>query len=159
MFRRILMLTAAVLVATVGVAEARPGGYSTGGTITVDDSTVSPGQVVKVSGTGCAPGSTVTLQFVGPPAGTPVNTTAGSDGSFSGNVTIPTNATAGANSIRATCGSLVQNVTVTVSVGGTGLARTGTDSSLPLTTIGIGLVAAGGFVVLIARRRRVASPA
>jgi hypothetical protein len=154
MFKRILMLTMAVLLATVGVAGARPAGYNTGGTIIVDDSTVLGSQVVKVSGSGCQPGSTVTLQFIGPPNSTPVNVTANSDGTYSGNVQIPSGATAGAHTITATCGSQVLSTTVTVGTAGTGLARTGTGSTLPLGTIGIGLVAAGGFVVLLARRRR-----
>lgn len=39
-------------------------------------------------------------------------------------------------------------------VQGEALARTGSDSSIPLARIGLVLVAAGGLVVLFARRRR-----
>jgi LPXTG-motif cell wall-anchored protein len=39
------------------------------------------------------------------------------------------------------------------------LARTGSDSSIPLARIGVSLVALGGLAVLFARRRRHASPA
>lgn len=42
----------------------------------------------------------------------------------------------------------------TVSVAGVSLPRTGSAEVLPLTAAGIGLVAAGGALVLVARRRR-----
>lgn len=42
----------------------------------------------------------------------------------------------------------------TVSVGGVQLPRTGSDEILPLTALGLGLVAAGAAMVVVARRRR-----
>jgi LPXTG-motif cell wall-anchored protein len=41
-------------------------------------------------------------------------------------------------------------------VGGN-VATTGSDSTIPLTTLGIGLVTAGGVAIALARRRRVAA--
>jgi LPXTG-motif cell wall-anchored protein len=42
------------------------------------------------------------------------------------------------------------------SVGGN-VATTGSDSTIPLATLGIGLVTAGGVAIALARRRRVAA--
>ena len=44
-------------------------------------------------------------------------------------------------------------------VGAGGTARTGTSSTIPLTTLGVGLVSVGGLAIALARRRRLAAAA
>lgn len=42
---------------------------------------------------------------------------------------------------------------------GGNVAQTGSDSTIPLTTLGIGLVSAGGLAIALARRRRTVASA
>jgi LPXTG-motif cell wall-anchored protein len=42
---------------------------------------------------------------------------------------------------------------------GGSVAKTGSDSTIPLTTLGIGLLSVGGVAIALARRRRIASAA
>lgn len=77
--------------------------------------------------------------------------------------TIPASTSKGRHTVTATGCSLVLSASFTVidehaivrptSAGGA-LARTGDDSSVPLTQIGLAGVAAGGLLVLVARKRR-----
>lgn len=171
-----LASVAAVLLFLAGPASAQ---YQPTSGQVLSASVVSPGQTITVSGFGCAAGSSVTTRF-----DTTVvrSTTAGSNGRFSVQVTIPTSASAGMHQINSTCGSLVLSSTVTVRVATTGgtstggtsggtatggttagsstggtaggaLARTGTDSGLYLR-LGFALVAAGGVFLMVARTRR-----
>ena len=108
------------------------------------------------------PGSTVTFVFTITGGGTQtVTAVAGND--FVATVTRPANA----ESVTVTGPSCVNGVEFTqvavlgasqvpAAAGGTALPRTGSDSSIPLAQIGLGLVAAGGAVVYGVRRRQLA---
>jgi hypothetical protein len=52
------------------------------------------------------------------------------------------------------CPSQVADLSILAPIAAEPLARTGTNSTLPLTRLGFGLVAAGGLVILVTRRRK-----
>ena len=156
------VMVAGLVLVGGSAAFAQIPGYGGGGTPTVtfeiDDSTVTVGQTVGVSGTGCGAGETVTFSIDGTTVGT---TTASSDGSYSATVTIP-NLPDGTYTPNATCGSDVLGLQITVgsgvggtgaSTGGGGLARTGSNLMAP---IGVGTIAVvlGGAAVYGTRRLR-----
>jgi len=169
MTKRLLATTAfaiaAMLALFAGSASAQ---YEPTGSQVLSDTTVRPGDTITVSGTGCPANASVTTTFdrstvLG-------STTAGSDGTFSLSVTIPSDAVPGRHTITSTCGDLVLSSTITVlgastgtggstgtGTGGGALPRTGTNSTVPLTQIGVGLLAIGGVLMIVARKRRQAS--
>lgn len=171
MVRKILVLAAALaLLAAPGSAYAQ--GYGQGNFLTVDDTTPRQGQTITV--TGCCYSGSVTIDLFSAPVrlGT---ATAGADGIFSTEVTIPVNTTPGPHTLTATgaaldgSGVLTQSVELTVLAAGaaddgkvagkgkTGaLPRTGADS-LPLVQIGVALVLLGAGAVLSVRNRRSAA--
>lgn len=153
MFRRMAAVTALmVMVVFAGSAAAQT--YTTG-SVGADDTTPAPGDTVRLTGSGCPPNSPVTFAIDGNPAG---GTTSDGNGNFAGDVTAPTQP--GEHSVTATCGSQVLGLVIEVgAVSGSGLPRTGSSSALPLTSIGVALLAVGGLFVLQARRRRVRQPA
>jgi LPXTG-motif cell wall-anchored protein len=124
----------------------------------LSDTTPDPGQTVTVSGTGAAAGDTVTARLNGSTIG---SGTADSGGSFSFPATIPAGTAAGTATVNVDCGPNggVAGVTITVSAarGGGGVATTGSNSTLPLTKLGLSLVVVGGLFVAFSRRRRVAN--
>lgn len=67
-------------------------------------------------------------------------------------VRIPFTVSGGATTAAPVSGSPSQGGTV--NVGGVNLPRTGSDEVVPLTLLGVGLVAAGAAMVVVARRRR-----
>ncbi len=100
---------------------------------------------VLITGTGCAPGELVTIQY-----NPTVETTADANGSFS--KVIDVTGLSGNITVTATCGDLVQ--TIVVSLGGAApLPRTGDDSSLPLARFGAILVALGGAALYVSQKR------
>jgi len=156
MLRRTAMALTTLLAVFALAATAQAQSYQTG-SIGGSDTTPDPGQTITVSGTGCAPGDTVNLFLDGQPAG---STTADANGNFSLPLTIPSNETAGTHTVTATCGAVVLSFEITVNAAGGNLSRTGTSSTLPLSGIALALLAAGGLLLLFARRRRHAhSPA
>ena len=158
MYRRSVLMSIALLLALPAAAGAQQ--YPPNATnLTVSDSTVVPGQKITVTGTGFAPGATVVITFESTPV-TLATVAADSGGTFSAVVTIPTNATPGIHTIKATGagadgGTLVLSAQVTVSgtSGGT-LARTGSDNILPLLLVAAGLVLVGGVLIFSVRRRQ-----
>lgn len=167
--------TAAFLALLTGPAagQAPPPTYQPNASQTLSATVVSPGEVITVSGMGCAASSTVSTRFDSTPV---ASTVADSAGNFRESVTIPTNATAGTHTITSTCGSVVLSSTITVrsattgtsggttgttggttgtSTGGT-LPRTGANSR-PLVNMGLGLLAVGGLFLVVARKRRSAA--
>lgn len=180
-FTRIAVSVAAVMaMLTLGAAAAQAQQYPVQqGNLQVNDTTVTPGQPVVISGDGCAPNSQVVITFDTTVLAT-IN--ANGQGAFSTTVTIPSDASNGQHTLRASCttpqgGARVLSASLTVSgqtagsttttsttaaptttttaaVGGTGLPRTGASSTAPLTAAGIGLVAAGSVAVVASRRRR-----
>jgi LPXTG-motif cell wall-anchored protein len=174
MVRKMLVLAAAIaLMVTSGSASAQ--GYGQGNFLTVSDTTPLQGQTITV--TGCCYSGTVAIDLLSTPQrlGT---ATAGADGVFSTQVTIPADTVPGPHAIVATgpaldgSGTLRQSVEITVLAagadddgdkpGGVGkgkgkaagaLPRTGADS-LPLVQIGVALVLLGAGAVLSVRNRR-----
>jgi LPXTG-motif cell wall-anchored protein len=150
------MILAALSVAGTAYAQS----YGTP-VVQSSDPTPEQGQTITVSGSGCPPNSDVELLLDGQPAG---STTSNSDGSYSGSVTIPPDESTGTHSVTANCGTEVLAFEIEVQpmgstaaaagTSGSGLARTGSSSTVPLTTVALGLLAAGGLFVVIARRRR-----
>jgi LPXTG-motif cell wall-anchored protein len=137
-------------------------GYG-GGTLTIDDATLVPGQQFHLPGTGCAGGATVVVSFDGRQIGT---TTADGDGRFELVGTVPGATEPGQFTVTATCGDLVQSLVVTVAepAKATGaqasaaptpgdMPRTGTEIG-PLLRMAAALVLVGTGLVFLARRRR-----
>jgi hypothetical protein len=139
--------------------------------LTVSDTTPTPGQTIDITAQTCVPGSsvTVTLDSDRVVLGTPA---ADSSGVARLSATIPANTSLGAHTIIAVCtGSdgaplrLTAAINVVAADGagsgaGGGLPRTGDDTSLPLARIGLALAAAGGVITAIAaKRRKAAAPA
>ena len=162
MIRRILML--AVLLVAVPAAASAQEYPPQQGQATVSDSSVPPGGTFTISGSGCAPSTTVALGFDNDAQG---QTTADGSGAFSGPVTVPADAAPGQHTAQAVCETsegetLVLSAAITVEgaeaprgTAGTGaLPATGQDSSVPLTKIAVMLVLVGGAFVVAARRRK-----
>ncbi|MCB1007134.1 MAG: hypothetical protein KDB35_23325 [Acidimicrobiales bacterium] len=149
MIRRILVL-GAVALAMLVFAPAAHAQYPPGTPgASVSDSTVSSGDTVTVTATGCDVGSTVTFYLNGATLGSAV---ADADGAASADVVIT--GSPGTYQISNSCNSAVIDITITgAGVTPGNLARTGTDSSLPLAKIAIVLIAAGGLLVVAARDR------
>ncbi len=156
MVKKILMLGAVLLFLTAGAAQAQT--YPPGGnTITSNDTNVTPGQAVTFTAQVFAPGSTVTFTLFSAPVvlGT---ATANSSGVATLTASIPSGTAIGAHTVEATgTGTNGQPLTVvlslTVSTSGTGLPITGSSNTTPMTQWAIGAIAAGGLLVLVAKRR------
>lgn len=124
--------------------------------------TVVRGQTITVTGKECGAGDLVTITY---DDGTKLGTvTAGADGTFTTQVTIPTNSTLGEHVLTATCPNgadqilrvnVVANATTPppATGGGSALPRTGSDTA-PLVGIGAAAVVLGGAFVYGARRPR-----
>lgn len=156
MVKKILMLGAVLLFLTAGAAQAQT--YPPGGnTVTANDTTVTPGQSITLSAQVFQPGATVTFTLFSAPVvlGT---ATANSSGVATLTATIPSNTTPGTHTIEATgTGSNGQPLTVVLSItvagAGTGLPVTGSSNTTPMTQVGVAAIAAGGLLVLLAKRR------
>lgn len=151
--RRLLLITGlitATLFVFAGAASAQNyGGFS----VTASKTSVAPGDTITISGTGARPNSTLTATINGRTIG---SGTASATGSFSFNVTIPSDV-AGAVTVSVTDGTAADVGAVTLTVASTsaeGLARTGSSDAIPATTIAIGLITAGAVALGVSRRRR-----
>lgn len=125
-----------------------PGGVETGG-------------VAGFSGSGCPPGSTVTIAANGQTLATVV---ANAQGEYSGTATI--NLPPGNYTASATCGDIVRTFPLNVrgvsqgrppagvggGTGGAPLPRTGSDSN-NLAVVGAALLLVGGGAMVVARKR------
>jgi LPXTG-motif cell wall-anchored protein len=116
---------------------------------------------VRVSGNGCAAGSTV--EFSLDPGGLALGSTAAdAAGAFDSSVTVPNNAALGANTVRATCDTRVLSASLNVTAAGAASARSGLalprtgEDALRLASVGALLVVVGVAVVTTVRRRRLA---
>lgn len=167
MIRRLLIVGAVVLTA-LAFAPAAHAQYDPdvqGLTLTNGDgssgASCNPGGPLSISAQGFMPGTEVTFTFNSDPVvlGT---ATAGDDAVASLQSTWPADAADGEHTVTASgtaadgSGSLEVSASTVcgVSTGGAGgaLPRTGSDSA-PLFQIAIALVAAGGILVLAARKR------
>jgi hypothetical protein len=163
--------------APFAAAPASADGYG-GGTLTLDASTLLPGQRFRLHGTGCAAGATVAVTFDGRRIGT---TTAAEDGRFDHVGVVPRETAPGRFTVEVACGDLVQSLVITVPAptlagptsppagaastpmgavstpGGT-MPRTGAEIG-PLVRIAVVLLLAGTGFMFLARRRASARPA
>jgi LPXTG-motif cell wall-anchored protein len=168
MVRRVIVATAlaVVLLAAPAAAQQYPPAVNS---LTVSDTTPTPGQNVDIQARTCAPGATVTISLGSAPVvlGTPV---ADAAGIATLQATIPADTTLGPHTVTAVCeapdGSELtlsaQINVVSAAGGGTGggsgaLPRTGDDSSIPLAKLGLALAAIGGVVTAVAAKRRKAA--
>jgi hypothetical protein len=132
--------------------------------LTVSDTTPTPGQTITIEARTCEPGGTVTFFL---DSVTLASAVADSAGVATVQATIPAGTTLGAHTITATCtapdgSALTLSAAITVvpaagapTGGGAGaLPRTGQDSSLPLARVGLGLAAIGGVLTAVAAKRR-----
>jgi len=139
MFRKLLLLSLGWMLLLTPAAFA--GEYNTPsiGAEVIDANTV------RIFGTGCQPGETVSLEY-----GPTVETIADSNGDFSTNIDVT--GLTGDLTVTATCGDLVQSIVVSLGTPGA-LPRTGDDSSLPLARFGAILVALGGAALYMSQKR------
>jgi hypothetical protein len=147
MTKRIILTATALLLLWAAPAAAQ---YEDPFTAEVSDTTVQPGDTITVSGR-CVGEPEVSVAFDGEDLGTipVVNDT------YSGPVTIPSDATLGTHTLSVTCGDEVLNITITVGDESIGpLATTGTNSFDSLLKIAGALVVLGGVTLLIATKRR-----
>jgi LPXTG-motif cell wall-anchored protein len=158
MVRRTLAALGLVIAGLVLLAPAASAQYEDPGSIIVDNPNPDVGDSITVTGTACGePGTDVTVSIT--QNGQTVvlgTTTTGPDGSYTITATIPGSFTNGTAVITDTCGGQL-----TLTIGGTGtvaataLPRTGSDTGM-LTRVAVALVAAGGVLVLTARKRATA---
>jgi hypothetical protein len=171
MMRRAVFLLAALLVgaamaATTANAKAAPDNDDYGSicsALTVSDPSPTPGETVTVSGDAASPNASIAIVLGDKVLGT---TTTDSARHFSTTVTIPADANLGTTSLQAFqlgdstdpvvgCPAQVLALEIVApAVAAEPLARTGSNSTLPLARLGFGLLAAGGMAVLVGRRRR-----
>ena len=156
--KRVMMAVAgaaAALLMTLGFSTAAGAQEYTGATLVVPI-TVSPGENMTVSGTGFLPNAPVTVTVASTPTvvGTPMT-----DGDGNWTLTFAAPTEPGVHTITASDGTNVITGTFTVVAAGTAvtpagtLPYTGSDSSLPLAQLGLGLVAVGAIAVLMVRKR------
>lgn len=155
MIRRMFILGALALAVFAPAAHAQ---YPVTPGISVSDSTVSSGDSVTVSATGCEAGTTVTFYLDGQVIGTGVTDSSGpidennvQTGTASTDVVI--SGSPGTYTLSNSCNDATLVITIAGAGGGGALPRTGTDSSLPLAKIAIVLIAAGGLLIVAARDR------
>ncbi len=166
------LAAALVVVLSIGLfagTASAQGEYTGGGTLALDKTTATVGESVGATATGFESGASVAFVFNSDPVdiGT---VTADADGVASTTFTVPSvelgTHTVTATGISATTGEVVtlssQIEIVAIGTDGTGTGTgTGSDGSLPRTgsnstdllRVGALLVAAGGAVVLITRKR------
>jgi LPXTG-motif cell wall-anchored protein len=168
MLRRTLLITIGLLIATAAPAA---GQYAGPASLAADDSTVVVSQLLSVTGTGFQANETVGISFTGEVRET---ATVGIDGEFTADFRIPAGTPGGEQEIVATSESASASTVVTVMVedaesdgddgdasgaGGSddddegALAFTGSNT-MTLVQVGAGLLAAGGLVLLITRKRQ-----
>jgi hypothetical protein len=182
MMRRAVLLLAALL-ALAAVAATPASAQSSGPGQGADDdytsacsglllskTSVEPNEVITVSGT-AAIGSEDVLIVLDDSTTLATTTAAPFTHAFSTTVTIPGTIARGvAHSIRAfqageaACSNQIASVNVLAltiqappqqpPAGAEPLARTGSNSTLPLIRFGFGLLAAGGMAIVVSRRRR-----
>lgn len=143
----------ALLLAEPGSAQTPNSNYQ-GCQAFASDTTVVGGQTITVTGTGANPGDTVTAMIGPDTVGTGV---ADGNGNFSFPGTVLVTPSPDVSTLTVTCGPSGGAASITISAevprSGTGpLATTGANT-LPLAKLGVALVAAGGLVLAVYRRR------
>ncbi|MEY2449271.1 MAG: hypothetical protein QOH79_2747 [Acidimicrobiaceae bacterium] len=174
MMRRAVLLLAALLAGAALVAPAASAQTSDPppdndnytavcSALTLSDTTPAPGDVVTVSGHAAAGNASIAIVLNGETLlGT---TTSDASGNFSTTVTIPADAPEGGNTIQAFqlgdrtdpivgCPAQVAALEIVRPAAAEPLARTGSNSTMPLARLGFGLLAAGGLAIVVSRRRK-----
>jgi hypothetical protein len=165
MMRRAVLLLAALLAvaaiaATPASAQAGQGpddDYTSGcSPLTLSKTSVNPGETITVSGTAAIGGENV---FIGLDDKVLLATTTAAPftHAFSASVTIPAGTSAGNHTISAfqDGAGACTNQVATLRVAGQAvtptepLARTGSNSTMPLIRLGFGLLAAGGMAIFV----------
>jgi LPXTG-motif cell wall-anchored protein len=160
MLKKLLGVTALVVLATATLAStASAQDYPPGAnSITLSSTSAAPGADVTVTAKTFAAGATVTFTFNSTPIalGTSV---ADANGVATKTFKVPAGVAAGTHHVEAsglgTNGQiLTQSAAITVT-GGTSatVPKTGANSTLPMAEMGVGALALGGLLVLVARRR------
>ena len=165
MVKRLIALGALAVLAMAAPAAAQqyPPAVNS---LTVSDTTPSPGQTITIQGQTFAQGATATVVLNSDPV-TLGSATANAAGQIVLQATIPTDTPLGSHTLVAS-GQAPNGQTLSLSLaievvpaqgGGTGtsggnLPRTGDSTSLPLAKVGLGLLAAGGVIYSIAAKRR-----
>ena len=137
--------------------------------LTVSDTTPTPGQTISIEGRTFAEGATVTVTLASDPV-VIGSAAADASGVVTLQATIPTDTTLGQHTITAVGQapdgselSVSVSITVVAADGaaddpaGGALPRTGDDSSIPLAKLGVALAAVGGVVTAVAAKRRKAA--
>lgn len=140
-----------------------PAQYQGSATFAASSSSATPGSTVVFTGTGWPANSSIPVTVDGVSVG---SATTNASGSFSFSYTFPAATSTGTHVVSASCGGFVLSQNITVSSGGTTNVTTvtpltSTTSSLPVTgsnsigmaQIALALLAAGGLLVLVTRRR------
>ncbi len=160
------MALALVLVGLMAAPVAAQQYPPADNSITVSDTTPTPGQTVTITAKTFLPGSTVSFTLASAPVG--LGTAAADAAGVSTiDAAIPADTTLGPHTITASGQaadgplSLTAAITVVSADGaaapGTGsgsLPRTGDDTSIPLAKIGLALAAVGGVLTAFAAKRR-----
>jgi len=166
MVKRLIALGALAFLAMAAPAAAQqyPPAVNS---LTVSDTTPSPGQTITIQGQTFATGSTATVVLNSDPV-TLGSATANAAGQIALQATIPMDTPLGSHTLVAT-GPAPNGQTLSLSLaiqvvpaqagGGTGngggnLPHTGDSTSLPLAKVGLGLLAVGGVIYSIAAKRR-----
>ena len=181
MLRKMLIIATGLVVALAAPAAAQ---YTPSATVAASVAQTPAGAPFSLTGEGFEPNVKVDITFLpdsstkAAPAGTAIGTaTTDGSGSFTASIAFPAGTPTGSYFVRATSPSqvaqtAVEVVTKVASSGGTGsgsgsgtssgvsdgtLPRTGSNSTIPLTLAGAGLLATGGLIVLTVRRRPAAA--
>jgi hypothetical protein len=164
MIKKVLGLAALLMLvlSPAALAQDSPPG---GGGLTASDTTPAPGQAITLTAAGFQVGSTVTFDLFSAPVrlGTAV---ANTGGTATLTATIPASTPAGSHHIEASgtgANGQPRTISVAITVTGSGsggtVPVTGSNSSKPMAEMGVGAVALGGLLVLVARRRSKATAA
>jgi LPXTG-motif cell wall-anchored protein len=167
MVKRVIAL-AVVLVGLMAAPAAAQQYPPATNSITVSDTTPTPGQTVTVTAQTFLAGAEVTVTLFSAPVQL-ASAQADGNGVVTVDVTIPANTPLGDHTIvasgQAVDGVLELTAAITVVPAGSGatgagdLPRTGDDTSIPLAKLGIALAAVGGVITAFAAKRRKAAAA
>ena len=152
MVRRMLTVVGLALFALVLAAPAASAQYVDDGSLTTDNPDAGPGDTANLTGTACGePGVEVTVTATqGGQSIVIGQAVTGPDGSYTVQVTIPNSFTDGPYTLSDSCGAVLNVGSVTTV---TTLPRTGSSSTGTMWRVAVALLAAGGLLVLTARKR------
>jgi hypothetical protein len=160
----VLAITAVALAPSTGAGAQTacnlPAAYQGSATFSASVTSAAPGTTIVFTGTGWPASSSVTISVNNTVVGTALTN---ASGQFSFSYTVPATAT-GTLAVSAGCGAFVLSQSVSVSSSTVTPVTTSTSSSLPVTgtqalgmaQVALALLAVGGLLVLVARRRSAA---